>query len=44
MISEALVLFVVPALLAASAGWDMASYTIPNFLPAALLAVFVVFA
>ena len=44
MISEALVLFVVPALLAASAGWDLASYTIPNFLPAALLAVFVVFA
>jgi prepilin peptidase CpaA len=33
-----------PALLAASAGWDMASYTIPNFLPAALIAVFVAFA
>ena len=44
MIAQALVLFVVPALLAASAGWDLASYTIPNFLPAALLAVFVLLA
>jgi len=44
MIAQALVLFVVPALLAISAGWDLASYTIPNFLPAALLAVFILFA
>lgn len=44
MIAQALVLFVVPALLAISAGWDLASYTIPNFLPAAMLAVFVLFA
>jgi prepilin peptidase CpaA len=43
MIAEALILFVVPALLAACAGWDLASYTIPNFLPACLLAVFVGF-
>ncbi len=43
MIAYALVLFVVPALLAISAGWDLASYTIPNFLPAALLAVFILF-
>ena len=44
MIAQTLVLFVVAALLAISAGWDLASYTIPNFLPAALLAVFVLFA
>ena len=44
MIAQALILFVVPALLAMCAGWDLASYTIPNFLPAALLAVFVLFA
>ena len=44
MIAEALVLFVMPALLAASAGWDMASYTIPNFLPTAFIVVFVAFA
>jgi prepilin peptidase CpaA len=44
MIAEALVLFVVPALLAISAGWDLASYTIPNFLSMALLALFVLFA
>lgn len=44
MIAEALILFVVPALLAASAGWDLASYTIPNFLPVCLLAAFVGFA
>lgn len=44
MIAQGLVLFVVPALLAISAGWDLASYTIPNFLSAALLALFVMFA
>jgi prepilin peptidase CpaA len=43
MVAEALVLFVVPALLAVSAGWDFASYTIPNFLSIALFAVFVLF-
>ena len=43
MIAELLVLFVVPALLAASAGWDLASFTIPNFLPIALIAMFGVF-
>lgn len=31
------------ALLAASAGWDLASYTIPNFFPAALIAAYVAF-
>ena len=44
MIAEALVLFILPALLATSAGWDLASYTIPNFLSAAVLALFVAFA
>jgi prepilin peptidase CpaA len=44
MIAQALVLFVVPAILALSAGWDLASYTIPNFLSIALLGLFVVFA
>lgn len=43
MVAHTLVLFVLPALLAASAGWDLASYTIPNFLPGALAAVFVLF-
>ena len=42
--SEALLLFVVPALLALAAGWDLTSYTIPNFLSAALIAAFVLFA
>jgi len=44
MIAEILVLFVLPALLALAAGWDIASYTIPNALPLAVLAAFVVFA
>lgn len=43
MAAEVLILFVVPALLAAAAGWDLASYTIPNFVPLALVAAFVVF-
>ena len=41
MISEALILLVAPALLAAAAGWDLASFTIPNFLPLALAGAFV---
>lgn len=44
MLAQLLVLFVVPALLAASAGWDLASYTIPNVFSIALIAVFAVFA
>ncbi len=43
MFGELLVLLVVPALLAAAAGWDLASYKIPNFLSLALLGVFVLF-
>lgn len=44
MLAQLLVLFVVPALLAGSAGWDLASYTIPNFFSVALIALFAVFA
>ena len=41
--AEALVLIVFPALLALAAGWDVASYTIPNFLQVAFVATFAVF-
>jgi prepilin peptidase CpaA len=43
MAAELLVLFVFPLLLILAAGWDIASYTIPNFLQIALLASFVAF-
>lgn len=43
MAAEFLVLFVFPLLLILAAGWDIASYTIPNFLQIALLASFAVF-
>jgi prepilin peptidase CpaA len=44
MIAELLVVLVMPALLAVAAGWDLASYTIPNFLSLALVGAFAVFA
>jgi prepilin peptidase CpaA len=44
MIAEILVLIALPALLVAAAGWDLASYTIPNFLNLALSAAFAMFA
>ncbi|HWU56796.1 MAG TPA: prepilin peptidase [Rhizomicrobium sp.] len=44
MFAEILVLVALPLILAAAAGWDIASFTIPNFLNLALLAVFAVFA
>lgn len=44
MVAQALVLFVVPALLALAAGWDLASYTIPNAFSLVLIAAFVLFA
>jgi len=44
MFAEILVLVALPLLLAAAAGWDIASFTIPNFLNLALIAVFAVFA
>jgi prepilin peptidase CpaA len=44
MLAEFLVLIALPLLLAAAAGWDIASFTIPNFLTLALLGAFAVFA
>lgn len=44
MIAQFLILVVFPALLLAAAGWDLASFTIPNFIPAALAALFVALA
>lgn len=44
MFAETLVIFALPALLAVAAGWDLASFTIPNFLQIALLAAFAAFA
>lgn len=44
MLTEALVLVILPLLLIAAAGWDIASFTIPNFLTAALTVLFAVFA
>jgi prepilin peptidase CpaA len=44
MIAEILVLVALPALLTVAAGWDLASFTIPNFLSIALTALFAVFA
>ena len=44
MLAEVLVLALLPLLLAAAAGWDLASFTIPNFLQVALLAGFAVLA
>jgi prepilin peptidase CpaA len=43
MAAELLVLIVFPLLLAVAAGWDVASFTIPNFLQLALVASFGVF-
>ncbi|HWD27044.1 MAG TPA: prepilin peptidase [Rhizomicrobium sp.] len=43
MTAELLVLIVLPALLALAAGWDVASFTIPNFLQLALIGSFAVF-
>ena len=40
MIVYWLLFFVLPALLVAAAMWDIASFTIPNFIPVALLAGF----
>ena len=44
MIAEILVIVALPLLLGAAGLWDLASFTIPNFLTAALLALFLVFA
>jgi len=44
MLAEILVIAFVPALLAAAGIWDLASFTIPNFLSLALIGLFAVFA
>jgi prepilin peptidase CpaA len=44
MVAEVLVIVALPLLLAVAAGWDLASFTIPNFLNLALPAVFALFA
>lgn len=44
MFAELLVLIALPLLLAAAGAYDLASFTIPNFLPAALVAGFLAFA
>ena len=43
MIAEILVLVAFPVMLALAAGWDIASYTIPNSLQLALVAAFFAF-
>ena len=43
MVAEFLILAFLPATLVAAAGWDLASYTIPNFLQLMLIAGFVAF-
>jgi hypothetical protein len=42
--SAFLVMMVLPLLLALAAGWDLASYTIPNLLPVGIAAAFLIFA
>jgi prepilin peptidase CpaA len=44
MIAQFLLLAVLPTLLAVAAGWDLASFTIPNFLSLALAGTFALFA
>ena len=44
MAAELLVILVLPAILIAAAGWDLANFTIPNFLQGALLAAFFAYA
>ena len=44
MIAQFLLLAVMPALLAVAAGWDLASFTIPNFLSLAVAVAFGLFA
>jgi len=43
MVAEVLVIVALPLLLATAGAYDLASFTIPNFLTAALLAVFLFF-
>jgi prepilin peptidase CpaA len=43
LIAEIFILAVFPVLLAFAAGWDIASFTIPNTIPLCLLGTFVIF-
>jgi prepilin peptidase CpaA len=43
MLAQFIVLVLLPGLLVVAAAWDVASFTIPNFIPIALIAVFAVF-
>ena len=43
MIAEALLMFVLPALLAVAAAFDLATFTIPNLLSLAITAAFAIF-
>lgn len=44
MIAEVLVIVVLPLLLLGAACWDLASFTIPNFISVAVIAIFPLFA
>jgi len=44
MFAEILIIVALPLLLAVAACWDIASFTIPNFLTVALVAAFAIFA
>jgi len=44
MLAQLLLIVAVPAILAIAAGWDVASFTIPNAIPLALSAAFLLFA
>ncbi len=44
MLAQILLLAILPALLAVAAGWDLASFTIPNFLSLAVALLFFLFA
>ncbi len=44
MVAQFLVLALLPALLMVAAGWDLASFTIPNVIPSVLAASFLVLA
>lgn len=44
MVAEFLLVLFLPAALIAAAGWDIATYTIPNFIQIVLIAAFPIFA
>jgi prepilin peptidase CpaA len=44
MVGELFALGVLPVLITLAAGWDVASFTIPNFIPAAMVGAFAAYA